>query len=121
MIRQNQHKYSVSAMCAVLKLAKSTFYYEAKEKDTVKDDEVTNLITAIFHQCRQNYGTRKIKHELHKKGHTVSRRKIGRIMKEQGLVSKYTVAQFKPTKKTVNESEQSNTLDRQFEPNKSEK
>jgi len=35
----------------------------------------------------------------------VSRRRIGRIMKEQGLVSKYTVPQHKPTKTTCNESE----------------
>ncbi|GGA87173.1 hypothetical protein GCM10008025_32520 [Ornithinibacillus halotolerans] len=35
----------------------------------------------------------------------MSRRRIGRIMKEQGLVSKYTVAQFKHRKTTVNESE----------------
>ena len=35
-------------------------------------------------------------------------------MEEQGLVSKYTVAQFKPMKSTCNESEQGNTLNRQF-------
>lgn len=36
-------------------------------------------------------------------------------MKEQGLVSKYTVAQFKPIKATCNESEIGNTLDRKFD------
>lgn len=35
-------------------------------------------------------------------------------MKEQGLVSKYTVAQFKPKKSNVNESEIGNTLNREF-------
>src|SRR5690625_6011224 len=35
-------------------------------------------------------------------------------MKEQGLVSKYTVAQFKPTKSTCNESEVGNVLNREF-------
>jgi transposase len=28
--KQNQHKYSVSAMCRVLKIVRSTFYYESQ-------------------------------------------------------------------------------------------
>lgn len=36
-------------------------------------------------------------------------------MREKGLVSKYTVAQFKPAKKACNESEVGNTLNREFE------
>ena len=38
-------------------------------------------------------------------------------MKEQGLVSKYTVAQFRPKKTKVNESEIGNTLNREFNQN----
>lgn len=39
-------------------------------------------------------------------------------MKEQGLVSKYTIAQYKPTKTTCNESEVGNVLNRAFNPDK---
>lgn len=59
--------------------------------------------------CLYKYGQRKVKVELGKLGWTVSRRRIGRIMKEQGLVSKYTVAQFKPSKTSCNESKVGNT------------
>src|SRR5699024_10830161 len=45
---------------------------------------------------------------------TVSRRRISRIMREQCLVSKYTIAQYKPTKSTCNESEVGNLLNREF-------
>ncbi|PLS18720.1 IS3 family transposase [Bacillus sp. M6-12] len=107
-IRNNQHKYSISAMCEVLQLPRSTYYYEAKERKSEDD------IIEIFHESRQNYGTLKIKVELKKRGPTVSRRRIGRIMKEQGLVSTYTVAQFKPHTKQVNKSNQANELDREF-------
>ncbi|TDL66213.1 transposase [Rhodococcus qingshengii] len=62
----------------------------------------------IFQASRQNYGTDKIKFELKKQGEIVSRRRIGRIMNEQGLVSSYTAAQFKPHAKTCNESNQAN-------------
>lgn len=104
-------------MCAVLQLPRSTYYYEAKIRDD-QDDEITALIVEIFKDSRNIYGQRKIKKELLKKGWTVSRRRIGRIMKEQGLVSKYTVAQFKPSKTTVNESEVGNVLNREFNQDK---
>ena len=113
MIRNNAHKYSVSAMCDVLQIPRSTYYYEAKEREN-NDEELTILVVDIFKKSRSIYGQRKIKKELKKLGWTVSRRRIGRIMKEQGLVSKYTVAQFKPTKSTCNESEISNVLNREF-------
>ena len=44
----------------------------------------------------------------------MSRRLIGRIMKKLGLVSKYTVAQFKPHKQTCNEDPIKNELNREF-------
>jgi transposase InsO family protein len=103
-------------MCKVLQLSRSTYYYEAKALPS--EDDITSNIIQIFHAGRQNYGTRKIKHELKKLGKIVSRRRIGRIMKEQGLVSAYTVAQFKPHANGTNESELKNELNREFTQNK---
>src|SRR5690625_5194904 len=101
-------------MCDVLQIPRSTYYYEAKNREN-NDEELTTLIIDIFKKNRDIYGQRKIKKELEKLGWTVSRRRIGRIMKEQGLVSKYTVAQYKPAKTTCNESEVGNVLNREFE------
>ncbi len=112
MIKNNQHKYSISAMCKVLQIPRSTYYYESKERPS--EDDITSHIIRIFQNSRQNYGTRKIKVELEKSGHQVSRRRIGRIMAEQGLVSSYTFAQFKPYAKSCNESETKNELNREF-------
>src|SRR5690625_5067835 len=39
-------------------------------------------------------------------------------MKQEGLVSKYTIAQYKPTKAGCNESEVGNVLNREFNPDK---
>ncbi len=44
----------------------------------------------------------------------ILRRRIGRIMKNQGLVSNYTIAQFKPKRVSCNEENIPNKLDRQF-------
>ena len=100
-------------MCRVLQVNRSTYYYEAYEK---KDEsELVSNITEIFKNSRNNYGTRKIKKELENQGKKVSRRRIGRIMKQEGLVSNYTTAQFKPQKDRCNESKVENVLDRQFQ------
>src|SRR5699024_10690184 len=112
-IRNNAHKYSVSAMCDVLQIPKSTYYYKVKEREN-NDDIITNFIIQIFKDSRNIYGQRKIKRELYKLSHQISSRRIGRIMKEQGLVSKYTVAQFRVEKSSVNESDVGNLLNREF-------
>ncbi len=101
-------------MCAVLDLPRSTYYYEAKKKDTQEAEDLTACIVKIFNDSRQIYGQRKIKKELQKLGWQVSRRRIGRIMSEQGLVSKYTLAHYKAQPSTVNESAVGNTLNRAF-------
>ena len=101
MIRSNQHKYPVSALCDVLGIPRSTFYYQPLKK--VVENELNQAIQTIFSKSRNKYGTRKIKVELKKQGYSVSRRRIGRMMNERGLVSNYTVAQFKPFQSKVNE------------------
>ena len=111
-IKANSHKYSVSAMCKVLNIPRSSYYYEAKQPQT--EDNLSSKIREIFRQSRNNDGTRKIKVELTKKGYTVSRRRIGRIMKQEGLVSSYTVAQYKPHVDKWNESKVQNIVNREF-------
>lgn len=95
-------------MCNVLQISRSTYYYEAKSRNN-QEEELTKLIIQIFKESKNIYGQRKIKVELKKLDWTVSRRRIRRIMEEQGLVSKYTVAQYKPSKKACNESSIGNT------------
>jgi putative transposase len=112
-MKANAHKYSVSAMCKVLQVSRSTYYYEAKRK--TDESELSAAIIDIFKASRNNYGTRKIKHELSKMNMVVSRRRIGRIMNQEDLVSTYTTAQFRPQKDTCNESKIANIVNREFD------
>jgi len=112
-IRQNAHKYSVSAMCNVLQINRSTYYYESILQPA--DSSVEEAVVQIFEDNRRVYGTRKIKVELRKLGMVVSRRRIGRLMKKNGLVSAYTVAQYKVHKSVCNEAGIPNELNRQFQ------
>lgn len=74
-------------MCRVLQLPRSTYYYESKQK--LDDSSLVTTIVDIFKSSRNNYGTRKIKKELVKKGMIVSRRRIGRIMKPKIISNSY--------------------------------
>lgn len=85
-------------MCQLLDIPRSSLYYHLKndgQKKKHDDSDHIDLIKEIFKDSRNNYGSRKIKIELAKLEHTVSKRRIGRIMKGEGLVSSYTVKQCK--------------------------
>ena len=99
-------------MCNVLGIPKSTFYYTSKK--IAEPDPIINDVIEIFKSSRRNYGTRKIKYELKNRGIIASRRRIGRIMKENGLVSNYTVAQYKIYKQPVNDDSFPNEVNQQF-------
>lgn len=104
-------------MCKLLNISRSSLYY-AKNKPAKKynaeEEKLTQHIKEIFKNSRNNYGSRKIKVELKKKGIIASKRRIRRIMKENGLVSTYTVKQYKVHKQTCNNDKIDNKLKRNF-------
>ncbi|HCW7232188.1 TPA: IS3 family transposase [Staphylococcus aureus] len=116
-IQKNAHQYSVSAMGNVLKILRSTYYDSIKRKDnkiTKDDSNVERAVINIFNANRKVFATRRIKNHLNDKGHTVSRRKIGRIMKKYNLVSVYMKAKYKNHPKETNEKLIKNHLNRAF-------
>ena len=104
-------------MCKLLDIPRSSLYYNRNKnlkKKKFNDYYLTDLIKRIFKNSRNNYGSRKIKIELAKLGHIVSKRRIRRIMQENGLVSSYTVKQYKVHHSTCNNDNIENKLDRNF-------
>lgn len=99
-------------MCKVLKISRSTFYaYHEKE---YKEDSLTHLVIDIFTENQCVYGTRKIKVELAKQNHFVSRRRIAKIMALNGLVSAYTTAKYHSHSSSVNNEPIENIVERNF-------
>jgi putative transposase len=99
-------------MCLVLNIPRSTYYSAASHQE--KEEPFTDLVSEIFRKSRKNYGTRRIKKALQRKGHQVSRRRISRIMKDNELVSNYTVAHYKARSARHKTSTIPNRLNRQF-------
>ncbi len=90
-IQEHSKEFQISIMCKVFKVDKSSYYHWIKAGCIVKkvDEKLNELIEIIFVQGRQNYGTRRIKDKLKQRyGLLVSRRRIGVIMKDLGLVAK---------------------------------
>ena len=101
-------------MCKILKVPRSSYYYESHPTQMANETEVDCLIIDEFYKSRKNYGTRKLKKVLETLGFRVSRRRIARIMKQYNLVSNYTKLQFKKPKQQVNEAPDKNILKREF-------
>lgn len=99
-------------MCKVLKISRSLVYYKRKNKRI--DKELEEKIVKIFKDSRNNYGSRKIKIELQKLVYQVSLKRIRKFMNLNGLVSNYTVKQYKVHNATCNNDLVENVLNRDF-------
>ena len=77
-------QYPVQIVCAVLELSRSSYYYAAVEN---KEAEVVRAIEAIAAQF-PTYGSRRIAAQLRRApyGLRVNRKRVQRIMRQQGLV-----------------------------------
>lgn len=99
-------------MCKVLDISRQSYYYQPKE--TQSEADLEEKIEELFLENRKVYVTRKLKDQLEKRALTLSRRKIGRIMKRRNLKSIYTVAKCKAPKTSVNEASTPNLLERKW-------
>lgn len=99
-------------MCRKLGVSRSLVYYKKKTRKI--DSDLENAVIEIFRKSRNNYGSRKIKIELSKRNIIASKSRIRRIMDKYGLVSNYTIRQFKVHKASCNEEKIENIVDRKF-------
>ncbi len=96
----SQHpEFRVSALCRVLQVSRSGYYESLKRPPSprrIENDRLRPLVQVAFVKGRKNYGTRQIKGELAKQTIYLSRRRIGRLMQENGLYVQ-TRRKFKAT------------------------
>jgi len=123
-ISEHQNEFSVSAMCKVMGLSRSSYYDWLGKPDSPKaknDQEISKMINDVFKEGRATYGARRIRQKLIQKKMKISRRKVSRLMKESNLEVK-TKRKFKATTDSNhNNPIVPNLLDRKFdvlEPNR---
>lgn len=116
MISANAGRYPISAQCEILGVPRSTYYSMRGREDVPREpDPLTPEVISAYEANRRAYGARKIKAALERRGLCASRRRIGRIMKENGLVSAYAKAKFKAHAGKVNEADVPNVVAREFD------
>lgn len=91
-ICEHADEFSIHALCRVLNVNRSTYYhhiFRSPEQTQLQtqDSLLKPLIGEIFAKSCGRFGARKIRIKLKEQGHTVSERRILRLMKECGLSS----------------------------------
>lgn len=87
-------------MCELLDVSRSSYYHwlmqETPSARVLENKELSEKIKMIFIENKCRYGSRRIRRALQNMGFKVSRRRVGRLMKEQQLCCK-TKRKFKHT------------------------
>lgn len=115
MIRASASRCPISAQCRILGVPRSTCYWMIEHPEAERVDPIAGDVHAVRRDSRERYGARKIKAALERRGVTASRRRIGNIMREQGMTSTYARRRFKPHGTRADEAKLANLLDREFE------
>ena len=98
-IKHHKFKFSVEKMCKVLKVSTSEYYNWLKAKVSklwLYNQKLSELITTIFEDSFKSYGAPRIKIALEQLGHHISRPRVARLMKSNGLFAR-TKRKFKAT------------------------
>ena len=110
-IRANAARYPISARCGIPGVPRSTCYWMTGHPGTERADPIAGDVRAVRRDGRERYGARKIKAALERKGVTASRRRIGNIMREQGMTSAYARGRSEPHRTRADEARLANLPD----------
>lgn len=117
-IKKHQEDFSVKRMCDVLEVSTSAYYDWVDRPDSQHQQEDQRLSEKIkdCHQASRGvYGARRLCEDLREAGEVISRARVERLMKEQGLASKVK-QRFKATTDSSHDLPVfPNHLNRQFE------
>ena len=82
---------------------------EAERADPYEKD-----VERVWRDSGKVYGARKIKHALGHEGVTLSRRRVNRIMKRNGMAGSYSKAAYRPRPARPDDDPAPNILAREF-------
>ena len=104
MIRANAARYPISAQCRIPDVPRSTYCWMTGHPGTERADPIAGDVRAVRRDGRERHGARKIKAALERRGVTASRRRIGNIMREQGVTGAYARGRSEPHRTRVDEA-----------------
>lgn len=119
-MESHRHLFPVEKMCKVLIVSRNAYYYwrrrQSAPQTAGRKESLKREINIVFNQSRHIYGSSKIAKELNKRGISISRSYVGRLMQQMGLRSR-TRKKFIATTDSSHENPVAdNLLDRDFKP-----
>lgn len=117
-IRSESSIYPVTRLCQVLDVCRSAYYEWMDRRPSQhqqEDDRLVEKIKTSHENSKETYGSRRIQDDLKDEGEVVSKARILRLMKQEGLESKHR-KKFKATTNSKHELPISpNLLQRNFD------
>jgi putative transposase len=117
-IEVHRAQFSVRLMCRVLGVSRAGFYASGKRAVSgrvKRDEELRTQIRAVHQASRRTYGSPRVHAELHAQGERCGRKRVARLMRQEGLRVKVR-RRFRPTTTDSKHTHRvaPNTLDRRF-------
>lgn len=110
-------EFSIESMCRVFGVTTSGHYVACTRGDSARmkeDQQLAEQITTLFVEKRRCYGSWRIHKELRRGGTRVARKRVARLMQQQGLRASAPRRWVKTTDSSHNEPIAPNLLQRDF-------
>ena len=115
----NKENYSIERMCKVLKVSRSCYYrwYTGNiSKRDFENHRLTQVIKQVFEESKRTYGSPRITANLKRQGYIISRPRVAKLMRKEGLRSKIKRRFRVTTNSNHGYSISENHLSRNFKP-----
>ena len=116
-IRAHQGEFSITRMCRVFSVSPSGYYAYRDRPPSTRDRQDAELaveVEKVFRRGRCRYGSPRVMHALRSNGHRISRRRVARLMREQGLRAVQPRRSVVTTDSRHSEPIAANVLERDF-------
>jgi transposase InsO family protein len=90
-MRRHEKEFRVEKMAPVLNVSRSGYYgFLTNEKSSrmIENERLKGKIKSIHEKSRKVYGSPRVHRELKKQGEKVSRKRVARLMREEGIQAK---------------------------------
>jgi putative transposase len=116
-IDRHRQEFEVRLMCRVLDVSRSGFYAwkrNGPNEQQRRDERLRSLIRVVHRTSKRRYGSPRVHAELQAQGERCSRKRVARLMREEGLRA-VPKRRFRGTTKCDStHAVAENVLDRQF-------
>jgi len=101
-----QHRFAIEKMCKVLAVSRSGYYNwqgRRPSKRALANKQMRGMLRSIYQSSKKIYGSPKIAAELRDRGYSISRPRVARIMRLEGMrsIRTKTPVQFEITIRSI--------------------